>query len=108
MSTHASTVTKGQLIEQFHAVVTETEQLLKSVVTAGGEKAGALRSGAEQSLEKAKERLRELERAAVDQVEAASKSTDAYVHKHPWQSIGMAAGLTVVAGVVIGLMLNRH
>ena len=108
MSRHASAVTKGQLIEQFHAVVTETEQLLKSVVTAGGEQAGALRSGAEQSLAKAKDRLRELEQAAADQVEAVSKSTDAYVHKYPWQSIGVAAGVTVVAGVVIGLMLNRH
>lgn len=108
MSLHASVISKDKLIEQFHAVVNETEQLLKSVATAGGEQAGALRAGAEQSLANAKERLRDLQHAAVEQVDAASKSTDEYVHKHPWQSIGMAAGLTIVAGVVIGLMLNRH
>ena len=107
MSRHASVVTKGQLNEQFHAVVTETEQLLKSVVTAGGETAGAMRASAEQSLAKAKDRLRELEQAAVDQVEAASKSTDLYVHKNPWQAIGVAAGLTVVASVLVGLLLKR-
>jgi ElaB/YqjD/DUF883 family membrane-anchored ribosome-binding protein len=67
-----------------------------------------LRAGAEQSLENAKERLHELQHAAVDQVDAASKSTDEYVHRHPWQAIGVAAGLTVAAGVVIGLLLNRH
>ena len=90
MNRHASVVTKDQLVEQFHAVVTETEQLLKSVATAGGEKAGALRAGAEQSLANAKEKLRELQHAAVEQVDAASKSTDEYVHENPWQAIGAA------------------
>jgi ElaB/YqjD/DUF883 family membrane-anchored ribosome-binding protein len=108
MSLRASAITKDKLIEQFHAVVNETEELLKSVATAGGEKAGALRAGAEQSLANAKERLRELQHSAVDQVDAASKSTDKYVHAHPWEAIGMAAGVTVVAGVVIGLLLNRR
>ena len=109
MNRDASVVTKGQLIEQFNAVVTETEHLLKSVATAGGEKVGALRAGAEQSLANAKERLRELQHAATDQVDAASKSTDAYVHAHPWQSIGMATGLVAVAaGVVLSLLLNRR
>jgi len=108
MSLRANVITKDKLIELFHAVVNDTEQLLKSVATAGGEKAGALRAGAEQSLANAKERLHELQHAAVDQVDAASKSTDEYVHTHPWQAIGVAAGLTVVAGVVIGLLLNRH
>jgi ElaB/YqjD/DUF883 family membrane-anchored ribosome-binding protein len=108
MNLHASVVTKGQLIEQFNAVVTETEQLLKSVATAGGEKAGALRASAEQSLANAKDRLRDLQHAATDKVEAASKTTDAYVHEHPWQAIGMAAGLTIITSVVIGLLLNRR
>jgi ElaB/YqjD/DUF883 family membrane-anchored ribosome-binding protein len=44
MSTRAKEATKDQLIEQFNVVVAETEQLLKSVADAGGEKAGALRA----------------------------------------------------------------
>ena len=108
MTRHASVVTKGQLIEQFNAVVTETEHLLKSVATAGGEKVGALRAGAEQSLANAKDRLRELQHAATDQVEAASKTTDRYVHTHPWQAIGMAAALAAVTSVVVSLFLNRR
>ena len=108
MNLHASVVTKDKLIEQFNAVVTETEQLLKSVATAGGEKAGALRAGAEQSLANAKDRLRDLQHAATDRVEAASKSTDDYVHEHPWQAIGIAAGLTIITSVVIGLLLHRR
>ncbi len=108
MTRHASVVTKHQLIEQFHEVVTDTEQLLKSVATAGGEQAGAMRASAEQGLAKARARLRDFQHAATDKVEAASKTTDAYVHEHPWQSIGVAAGLAVVASLAIGLLLNRR
>jgi ElaB/YqjD/DUF883 family membrane-anchored ribosome-binding protein len=108
MTRHASVVTKDQLIEQFNEVVTEAEQLIKSVATAGGEQAGAVRAGAEQGLAKARDRLRDLQHAATDRVEAAAKTTDAYVHEHPWQSIGVAAGVAVVASVVIGLLLNRR
>lgn len=105
---HSSVVTKDQLIAQFNAVVAETEQLLKTAATAGGEQVGAVRASAEHSLKNARDRLRDLQHAATDKVEAASGRADAYVHEHPWQAIGVAAGFTVVAGVVVGLLLNRH
>ncbi len=108
MNRHSSVVTTDQLIEQFHEVVTDTEQLLKSVATAGGEKAGALRASAEQSLAKARDRLRDFQVAATNEAEAAAGKVDAYVHKSPWQAIGVAAGLAVIASVVIGLLLNRR
>ena len=108
MSRHASEVTKDQLIEEFHGVVTETEQLLKSVATAGGEKADALRTGVEQNLARAKERLHGYQQAAADRTRAAAKATDAYVHEHPWKALGAAAGLNVVLGVVLVLLLNRR
>jgi ElaB/YqjD/DUF883 family membrane-anchored ribosome-binding protein len=109
MNRQANVVTKDQLIDQFQAVATETERLLKSVATAGGEQAGALRASAEQSLANVRDRLRDLQDEATDKLGAVSKTTDEYVHEHPWQAMGVAAGLTaVVAGVVIGLLLNRR
>ena len=108
MKRQAEVMTKDQLIDQFQAVATETEQLIKSVATAGGEQAGALRDSAAEGLANVKERLRGLREAAADQIEAASGATDEYVHENPWKAIGMAAGLTVAAGVVVGLLLNRR
>ena len=108
MTRHASVVTKAQLVEQFNEVVNETEQLLKSVATAGGEKAGAMRASAEQSLANAKNRLLELQHAATDRAAAAARTTDEYVHEHPWQSIGVAAGLAVITSVVVSLLLHRR
>lgn len=108
MTRLANEVTKDQLIEEFNVVVAETAQLLKSVANAGGEKAGAVRASVEQNLAIAKDRLRNLQQAATEKTRAAAQATDEYVHEHPWQAIGIAAGLNVVIGVVIGLMLNRR
>jgi ElaB/YqjD/DUF883 family membrane-anchored ribosome-binding protein len=108
MTQHAIEVTKDQLIENFNAVVTETEQLLKSVASAGGEKAGALRASVEQNLAIAKDRLRHLQQAATEKTQAAAHATDEYVHENPWRAIGIAAGLGGVIGVAIGLSLNRR
>ena len=101
-------MTKDQLIEEFNAVVAETAQLLKSVANAGGETASAVRASVEQNLAIAKDRLRDVQQAATEKTQAAAQATDEYVHEHPWQAIGIAAGLNVVIGVVIGMVLNRR
>ena len=108
MKQHTEVMTKDRLAEQFQAVATDTEQLINSVATAGGEQAGALRDRAEQGLADMRNRLRDLRNAATDKIEAASDMTDEYVRENPWKAIGMAAGLTVAAGVVVGLLLNRR
>ena len=43
--------TKDKLVEDFNAVITDTEQLLKSLAASGGEKAGAIRASVEEHLE---------------------------------------------------------
>jgi ElaB/YqjD/DUF883 family membrane-anchored ribosome-binding protein len=108
MSQNSSVVMRDQLIEQFHSVVADTEQLLKTVASAGGDKVDAMRAAAEQSLKKAKERLHDLQHAATEKAGEASDQAHAYVHEHPWQAIGAAASFTIAAGLVIGLLLRRH
>ncbi len=110
MTMHTSTneSSKSQLIGEFNAVVSETEHLLKSVATAGGEKAGALRASVEQSLMAAKEKLQQIQHAASEKTQAAAKATDEYVHDNPWKAIGVVAGVSAVIGVVAGLILNRR
>ena len=105
--TDTTTVATEKLLQDFNDVVSDTEQLLKSFAAAGGEKSQALRANLEQSLAASRERLRQLEARAVERSHAAAKATDEYVHVHPWQSIAVAAGLSAVAGIVLGLLLNR-
>lgn len=101
-------VARDKLLHDFNEVVSDTEQLLKSVATVGGEKAQALRSGVESSLKVAKDRLRELQDEAVERTRATAEGANKYVHANPWQSMAIVAGIAAVAGVVLGLLLNRR
>jgi ElaB/YqjD/DUF883 family membrane-anchored ribosome-binding protein len=101
----ATTETHRQkLVEEFATVLTEAEGLLKAAATETGEKARDLRSQVEAKLLSAKLRLQELEGQAVERAKAAAHATDEYVHDHPWQAIGIAAAV----GLVAGLLINRR
>ena len=97
-----------KLLADFNAVVTEAGQLLKLVTEEGGDKANTLRAKVEKNLNAAKARLRSLEDAVMEKTKATARATDEYVHEKPWQTVGIAAGLSVVLGVVIGLLLYRR
>lgn len=101
-------VTKDQLVQELNSVVADTEQLLRSVATAGGEKADGLRASVKRQLENAGDRLRDLQHAAAARTGAAARATDHYVHQHPWRSIGIAAGVVAVAVLAMDLLLRRR
>ena len=101
-------VTKERLYEEFNTVVTETEQLLKSVASAGNEKAGAFKAGLEQSLAAASERMAKIRAQASDQASAAAKATDTYVQDNPWRAVGIAAGVAAFTGLLTGLLIARR
>ena len=104
MTQFLSQTIKNDLLKDFNAVVHEGEQLLKSVVDEGGNKANALRAKMESNLKAAKDRLRQIEETAIESTKTAVRATDNYVHENPWRVIGVSAGI----GIVIGLLLNRR
>ena len=102
--TDPSDVTKQQLINDFKVVVADAEALLKATAGQGGEAVAALRAKTEASLAEAKAKMADAQAALLVRTKAAARATDEYVHTHPWQSIGAAAGV----GVVIGLLIGRR
>lgn len=104
LSTESADVTKEQLINDFKAVVADAEALLKATAGQSGETMAAARAKILESLTAAKAKMTEAEHALVARTKAAAKATDEYVHGHPWQSIGIAASI----GVVIGLLIGRR
>jgi len=108
MTQSSSNAIKHKLLADFNAVVSEADQLLKLVTEEGGDKADALRGKVERNLNAAKARLRGLEDAVMERTRATARATDEYVHENPWQTVGVAAGLSAVIGVVIGLLLTRR
>jgi len=108
MSMKRADVSKDRLYDEFNSVVTETEQLLKSVATAGGEKADALRGGVADGIAAASERLDKLRLDALAQASSAADATDDYVQSNPWRAIGIAAAVSGLAGLVAGLLIARR
>ena len=108
MKPNSSPVTNEALYQEFNTVVAETEQLLKSVATAGGEKAGELKAGVEQSLAAAGERLEQIRLEALRQANVATRATDEYVRENPWRAIGIVAAVSATAGIVAGLLIARR
>lgn len=103
----AKEVTREKLLQDFNTVVAETEQLLKDASLVSGDKAATWRGDVELKLKAAKEKLLEIEHAAAEKTKVAVQATDDYVHDKPWQAIGITAGVSVLVGLTIGLLLNR-
>jgi len=95
---------KDQLMNDFKVVVADAEALLKATANSGGEKLAEVRAKAEESLSIAKARLIDVQDEVLARTKEAAKATDEYVHENPWQSIGIAASV----GVVIGLLIGRR
>jgi len=100
----ADKVAKGKLMEDLKAVVSDMEELLKATASQTGERISAARARAEESLKAAKSQLAEEGRAALARAKSAAKSTDDYVHTHPWESVGIGA----FAGFVLGVLISRR
>jgi ElaB/YqjD/DUF883 family membrane-anchored ribosome-binding protein len=95
---------REKLVDEFSAVLSEAEDMLKRAANETGERARDLRSQVEAKLLAAKLQLQELQGAAADRAKEAARATDDYVHDHPWQAIGLAAA----AGFFAGLLMNRR
>ena len=104
MSQLSNEVTKEQLIADFNVVVADAEALLKATANQGGEKLAEVRARAEESLKVAKTRLLEAQDAMIAKTREAARATDEYVHEKPWNAVGVAAGI----GLLIGFLLGRR
>lgn len=96
--------TMEQLIADFKVVVEDAEALVKATANQGGEKLAEVRAKAEESLKIVKTRMAEAQAALLVKTKAAAKATDVYAHENPWKAIGVATGL----GLVIGLLIGRR
>lgn len=94
---------QNALIEEFHTLIGDTERLLKHTQATAGDQTEELRGKINANLSRAKEMLKEQEISLRDQGQAAIQCTEEYVHTHPWQSIGIAAGV----GFLLGLITRR-
>lgn len=94
----------SNLLDQSQALLEDSEMLLAKAGQAEGKEASLLYARVAASLQTAKDKLVCAEKTAVEKTKEAAKVTDAYVHDHPWQAVGVAAAV----GVLLGMLIARR
>jgi ElaB/YqjD/DUF883 family membrane-anchored ribosome-binding protein len=97
-------ITTDTLVEDLKVVMRDAEALIKATSAQTGEKIQEVRARAEESLRQARERLTQLEDEALQRAREVADATEEYVRENPWQSLGIAAGI----GLVLGILISRR
>jgi ElaB/YqjD/DUF883 family membrane-anchored ribosome-binding protein len=95
-------MTREKLIADFKVVLADAEEMLKATASQTGEKAAEMREKVGDHLKRAKIRLQEEQEKALARTKEVAGATDDYVHDHPWQAVGVGAGIGFLLGLLIG------
>lgn len=95
---------KEELVANLRRVIADAEDLLEATVDVSGAGIKELRERTRENLVQARERLADVDAAVRASARRAAAAADEYVHDNPWPSIGMAAAL----GLLVGVLLNRR
>ena len=93
---------KQRFVSDMKVVVSDAEEILRATAGVAGEKMTDLRERIGVRLRDAKLRIADAEAALVDKTKAAARATDDYVNDNPWQAVGIAAGVGLLLGIIIG------
>ena len=92
---------KDKLVNDLKSLMSDAEELLKLTAEQQGGKLDDLRARIGDRVAIARERLADAEAAIVDTGRKAVRVTDDYVHENPWQSVGVAAGIAFLLGLLV-------
>ena len=93
---------KDKLMSDLKLVMADAEALLAATAHDASGSVSELRERVAHTLANAKNGLIDAQAAVVDKAKAAAKATDGYVHENPWKSVGIAAGVGLLLGMLIG------
>ena len=85
-------------------VVSDAQDLLKTVQDQGSEKIGEMRAKVQTQIDAARQSLFELRQSVQDGAKVAMSTTDEYVRANPWRAVGISAGI----GALIGFLVARR
>lgn len=95
-------VTTTKLKEDLATVMRDAEALISASADQGGAKMTEARAQIRESLQAAKDRIRAAEHAAHQHASDAVHATEDYAKRNPWQAMGVAAGVGLLVGVLLG------
>lgn len=87
-----------KLLADLRSLAHEADELLKATVGQTGDKLSEVRSRLAAAVESAKASCHRLEERAI----AGAQATDRAIREHPYESLGVAFGVGILIGVLIG------
>jgi ElaB/YqjD/DUF883 family membrane-anchored ribosome-binding protein len=97
-------VSKDKLVQDLKIVISDAEELMRATASTAGEKVAVAREKVNESLQRAKVKLAEVEDVLIDHGKQAARVADEYVQDNPWRAVGIAAGV----GIIIGMLISRR
>ena len=95
---------KEELLQEVRAVLDDVEELYHSGVEEGSKEAEQLRGKLQRKLQAAQRKLGDFEEVAAERVKQTARQADQLVQDKPCYAMGFAA----LAGLVVGVLLNRR
>ena len=95
---------KEELLQEVRAVLDDVEELYHSSVEEGSKEAEQLLGKLQRKLQAAQRKLGDFEEVAAERVKQTARQADQLVQDKPYYAMGFAA----LAGLVVGVLLNRR
>lgn len=94
---------KQKIVEDLRVLLTDSEEMLRLAATVPGEGLDALRDRMRTHVDSLQTALGDAQTSAQRRYRSATVQTERYVRQNPWQSLGIAAGV----GFLFGLLASR-
>jgi ElaB/YqjD/DUF883 family membrane-anchored ribosome-binding protein len=112
MSIQAKTIDNGarnpeSTVVELNRVITQAEELLKTLGEEGGAAAEAVRQRVTRTVGQAKARLAETSHRVRGAANDAARATDTYVRENPWRAIAYGAAVGAAVALVATVILRR-
>lgn len=95
---------KEKLVADLQRVIADAEELMQATAHQTEGKVVELRERINDNLREARHKLADAEEAIKEKTLEMARAADDYVHENPWPSIGAAAGV----GLLIGMLISRR
>lgn len=92
------------LVRDMNRMVADSERLVDAMAGEASDEIARARSKAEQSLKTARVHLDGSRASVLRRARTLARSTRQHVRNEPWKTLGIAAGV----GLVVGLLLSRR
>jgi ElaB/YqjD/DUF883 family membrane-anchored ribosome-binding protein len=99
----SSTTPDNPIARDIQNVVSDAQDLLKTVQTEGTDRVSDVRAKVQTQIDAARKTLGELQQTVQASAKQYMDTTDEYVRGNPWQAVGISAAV----GALIGFLIAR-